>query len=845
MTAPALTPFITQERGRRANWLGRLMNVNRDLEKDLRKALREAGIAVDNRFSEKRFAGLKSAEAQRVQIALAHNEIRAEIKDLFGNTEGIIYARKQDAAVAAVNAGLYDERALVAKIFDDPKDRVIYADSLRATARRDVEAMETRVLSTKIPLSEQVWKSAVLARGQVDTIVNNALAQGKGYRDIADEVKHLINPDTPGGVSFAAFRLGRSEINNAYHAQSVYDAMTEPWIDFMRWNLGMNHVVPDECDEWDQALFPTNQVPELPHPNCWCYVVPEMPDWDTFAQNLDMGTYDDYLDAVMAGTESEWTSAQLGMPSAPEYPYTPESKLVEIPFNPPDSKNVRLMIDLPEDDGRWLYREIEVDGSYHNFEKIPAAYPEKATFTNKLGKETTVYYDPKVSIPVKDDSYQGYSNPLSENKISDLKPPEGLIWRGMSKEEYEISVARGYFESTGSYNVGGESQAGKTYFSTSTDQASNYATWFAPPEYKPTFDHPAYVIGIPDDPKLLREQGTEVGVPGKISIKSVNQVYEARPFEITPGSQGAQRTWSDDWEKAGGSQANIKVYWRETAIAQRSEISRPPADVLGLQTGPTIIPPDTPEMIAAKQQRIEDAVTRIKAAHGSEMASVYGYERQDPRVLEEMASAVENMSAKYPEAKMYRLGFGDVGDDYAVTYLSDARTSGKGTVDGMTLDVNNGFYSRVVFNENGGSYERWKEFQQRDEDSRWHTVGSAEKPVLSTFNHEFGHVIVNSLGKDFDWVDDRITTREVTAAAKEVWKNDPETWKAGTTLSFKDYTKQKLSRYSFRDYLKGYLDKDEALAEAFDVVERGKGNPVEQALHRLLSERYYKRYGRP
>jgi len=210
------------------------------------------------------------------------------------------------------------------------------------------------------------------------------------------------------------------------------------------------------------------------------------------------------------------------------------------------------------DNGRWDYRynpELQKN-EYHNWGVHPQSAPASKT-DQFYGRTKTVYYDPELTDMGRDDlhfipSYLG-------NDITDMNPPTGMLWRGMSKEEYEEAGQRGYFQSRGDANIG-DSQVGKTYFSTNADSAGNYASGFALPEHKPTFTHPGYVVGIPDRPELPREGGHEVGVPGQIPFDSATHHYRVRPVSITPGSRGMYKEWNG-WSQAGGSHPGALYHW--------------------------------------------------------------------------------------------------------------------------------------------------------------------------------------------------------------------------------------------------------------------------------------------
>lgn len=228
------------------------------------------------------------------------------------------------------------------------------------------------------------------------------------------------------------------------------------------------------------------------------------------------------------------------------------------PNTSPDPSKV---LGLPDSNGRWKYNLVEkkdLSGqTYHEWEIAPTTAPASKTLT--LGDQSrTIYFDPKLTQVTNDGT--GYRPTLKENKLSSLNPQQGMIWRGMSAEEYHAAKANGYIESRGSYNIGGDLQAGKTYFSTSPDQAANYASWYAPAQFKPSFNKPAYVVGIPDRPTLAREQSTEVGVPGRVPFASVQHVYKGSVFAVIPGSQGAYQD-GNTWEQAGGSHPSPLVVW--------------------------------------------------------------------------------------------------------------------------------------------------------------------------------------------------------------------------------------------------------------------------------------------
>lgn len=299
----------------RANWIGRYLAVESGFSEKLAKVLTEAASNIDEYFGDLVKDNV-STKVARVRIGLANKEIRRQFRDIFGTTRSLIVDHQQDAAVAAVNAKLYDERGVLSWLLPDPVNRVQYADTLRQTARRNIEATIARTLFTEQPLSARVYKTEALANGIVSRTINNALARGDSARNLAKDVRALIDPTVPGGVSYAAMRLGRTEINNAFHAQSILDSQETPWVQDMRWYLSKRHEKDpgDECEIYAaQGLFRKEDVPEKPHPNCRCFVTPELQDYEDFENALISGHYDPYLDSVMGeGFSSSQIEQQSG-----------------------------------------------------------------------------------------------------------------------------------------------------------------------------------------------------------------------------------------------------------------------------------------------------------------------------------------------------------------------------------------------------------------------------------------------------------------------------------------------------------------------------------------------------
>lgn len=176
--------------------------------------------------------------------------------------------------------------------------------ALLAQGRAGIDSLISRG-AAGIPLSQQVYRTSVASGDRLDRMINALLLNGASAREIATRVKGFIDPSTPGGASYAAMRLGRTELNNAFHETSKSHYQESPFIEGVKWSLSSSHPKPDECDQYahdvhfrggEPGVFRPNDVPPKPHPQCFCYMVPTMVDDDEFIKQFKSGKYDNYID---------------------------------------------------------------------------------------------------------------------------------------------------------------------------------------------------------------------------------------------------------------------------------------------------------------------------------------------------------------------------------------------------------------------------------------------------------------------------------------------------------------------------------------------------------------------
>ena len=179
--------------------------------------------------------------------------------------------------------------------------------SVLAQARSGIDSLVSRG-AAGIPLSQQVYRTSVASGQRLDRTINAMLVNGSSAREIAKAVRGYIDPLTPGGASYAAMRLGRTELNNAFHTTSVRLNNENPMVEYMKWNLSSSHPRADRCDDYahnshmprgEQGVFRKSEVPSKPHPQCFCYVTPVTVSDEEFIKNFHKGAYDKYIDGVL------------------------------------------------------------------------------------------------------------------------------------------------------------------------------------------------------------------------------------------------------------------------------------------------------------------------------------------------------------------------------------------------------------------------------------------------------------------------------------------------------------------------------------------------------------------
>lgn len=231
------------------------------------------------------------------QIMQSVTAISSALSQLWMAMGDLLRAGQEDARTEALKMSFDWDRVLL-YLAIPAGSRAALKQSLIESGRFNVEAAIARVYKSRIPLSQQVYKTAELTRGWVEHRVNLAIARGATPAQLAKEVRAFVNPNVRGGAAFAAKRLARTEINNAYHSVIVVHNEDKPWVTKMKWNLSGSHPTVDVCDKYarnNRGLFPKTKVPPKPHPQCLCYVTPVTMDHEEFIRRFRSGAFQGYM----------------------------------------------------------------------------------------------------------------------------------------------------------------------------------------------------------------------------------------------------------------------------------------------------------------------------------------------------------------------------------------------------------------------------------------------------------------------------------------------------------------------------------------------------------------------
>ena len=265
-----------------------MQNALRDIDRHLKALEGRSGI---------------SASVRRVQLQASRAAILRTLADAWRDLGMYVRAQATEAAAQAAKASAKYDKEFLRRLGLNAAQQAEYQAALEATAREDAKQALNRRVGNKHSLSERVYDSNALANRAVERKIESALARGLTAKEFAAEMRGFIRPTTPGGVSYSAKRLARTEINNAYHRAQIASVAGKPWVLGLRWNLSSSHPKVDTCDNlasgssrgMDAGVYKPGETPEKPHPQCLCFLEPVTMSPAEFEKALTSGGFDDWI----------------------------------------------------------------------------------------------------------------------------------------------------------------------------------------------------------------------------------------------------------------------------------------------------------------------------------------------------------------------------------------------------------------------------------------------------------------------------------------------------------------------------------------------------------------------
>lgn len=242
-------------------------------------------------------------EVSQAQILRVLAELRALAHELWGNQIPEEISRVIVLAEMRSQQGSDVLDQLMMTRLSSPALRRELAASIRQRARRVAQVFQTRQNMARFELSQRVYKWEHWHNGRVDDLVSSKFALGASAREIAKAVREFIDPSVAGGVSYAAKRLGRTEVANAFHEQTKKDYEGNPFVSGLMWNLSGSHPRVDPCDDLavghsrglPKGVYRVSEVPDKPHPQCLCNISPHTVGNREFENEFLDGGYNDFL----------------------------------------------------------------------------------------------------------------------------------------------------------------------------------------------------------------------------------------------------------------------------------------------------------------------------------------------------------------------------------------------------------------------------------------------------------------------------------------------------------------------------------------------------------------------
>lgn len=235
-------------------------------DREIRRVLREAALDAARRI-QSLGPGIGS-QTRAAQLALVINQIRTNNQDLWVKEIRPIIEKYYPRVEAVADRASGTLRSLLVNAVGETAAETLEDAAQIASGRGFV----IDALRRARELSHKVYRNAALTSGRIERLIRAGIVQGLSARELAKSVKAFISPDVKGGVAYAAMRLARTELNNAFHERQKDIIVGKPWA-LAVWNLSKSHPHRDACNDLAEGgPYEGEKVPDKPHPQCLCYL---------------------------------------------------------------------------------------------------------------------------------------------------------------------------------------------------------------------------------------------------------------------------------------------------------------------------------------------------------------------------------------------------------------------------------------------------------------------------------------------------------------------------------------------------------------------------------------------
>jgi len=182
----------------------------------------------------------------------------------------------------------------------------LYGEMIQASTGVLADRIERSLLTRRVFIDNVTLASRIktIEKAYIRTvkdILTVGAKEGMSVRQMAFEIDNIIRPvgykkwvspfdwfraarsgavkgRRAGSVSYNSYRIARTEITETYRRSTVEIHSGKPWIAGFMWHLSSAHEVSCVCEDYDGVVFSGMDDLPITHPNCYCYVVPQLVD---------------------------------------------------------------------------------------------------------------------------------------------------------------------------------------------------------------------------------------------------------------------------------------------------------------------------------------------------------------------------------------------------------------------------------------------------------------------------------------------------------------------------------------------------------------------------------------